>query len=157
MAESEGKSEGKNRESVIVAAEPEWVFDLLVDTTRFAEFVWGYRGKESGPATLVEGCEFTWSMGLFENTFRVYTVVKKIERPRLYRVNLHVPGLFRVDAEVGVTREASGSLVTVRWRYEPVSFSATGLRARRLVEGGRTVREAVRWSLASVKRILEQP
>lgn len=147
------------RESSItefIRASSEEVFDLIVDTSRHREFVWGYVDQLSGPRMMKPGVETIWRIKLFGNTHRVYSCVTGFERPRWCQERIHIPGLFRVTLDQAIEEAEGGVNLTIRWRYTPVSWSATGDAAQRLINGPATVREAAQGTLECLKSVLEK-
>lgn len=147
---------GKRCVTTFVKADGDVVFDVMADTSRFPDFLWGFGGLESGPRILHEGAEFVWILRLFGTDFRVYSHVDQFMRPRRYQLMAHVPGLFKVVLNVSIDQAPGGSHVGVSWRYTPVAWSAAGETLKRLMEGPLTVREAVSHTLDAIKRTIEK-
>ncbi len=146
----------KTSTTVYIRASREEVFDLLGDTSRHREFVWGYVDQLSGPRMMEPGIESIWRIKLFGNTHRVYSCVTGFERPRWCQERIHIPGLFRVTLDQVIEEAEGGVNLTIRWCYAPVSWSATGDTAQRLINGPATVREAVQGTLECLKSVLEK-
>lgn len=133
----------------------EEVFDLIVDTSRHGEYVKGYEDKLKGPKVLSRGGEFIWRIKLYNTVFRVYSFVSGLEYPRRYEERIHVPGLFRAAYAHILEEGEGGAQFTCTWRFEPVSWSASGLLAERLMNGPDTIRQIALDSIAGMRRLLE--
>lgn len=144
-----------NSSRVFIRASREKVFDLIIDTSRHKEFVWSYVDKLSGPRILGPGVESIWRIKLFGNTHRVYSYVSGFERPRWCQERIHIPGLFRVTLDQAIEEAEDGVILMATWKYAPVSWSATGDTAERLIKGPNTVREAAQGTMEGIKRVLE--
>lgn len=142
--------------TIFIRSTCEEVFDLIIDTSRHPEYVKGYVDQMSGPRILKKGTEFIWRVDLYGTVFRVYSFVSTLEYPRLYQERMHVPGLFRVTLTDVLEKTEGGVRFTSTWRYAPVSWSASGLLAQRLMNGQSTFREGALETIDGMKRLLER-
>lgn len=140
---------------VFIAASRDEVFDLIIDTSRHREFVWGYVDQVSGPKILSQGAEYIWRISIHGTVFRAYSYVSGLERPRLYQERMHIPGLFRLALSETIEEAGGGVNLTVAWRYTPVAWSATGDLAQKLIDGPDTAREGALGTVEGIKRVLE--
>lgn len=113
-------------ESVIIAAEPEAIFEVLADPRRHCDFDGSgtVSGSMSGPKRLSLGASFGMKMRFGPLPYRISSKVKEFEENR---------------------RIAWAHFGGHRWRYE--------LEA---VEGGTRVTESFDWSTAMSPRFIER-
>jgi carbon monoxide dehydrogenase subunit G len=72
------------RESIVLAAPPEEVWDTVMDPSRLERWVTTHDSYEgAGPGPLTEGAEFTQKLRLAGKSFKVRWRVVEAERPRL--------------------------------------------------------------------------
>ena len=99
------------RETVILAAEPERVWDTVMDPSLLARWVTTHDSYEGAPAgPLAEGAEFTQKLRLAGKSFKVRWRVVEARRPELARWEGEGPAgstasvVYRLTAEDGGTR-----------------------------------------------------
>jgi carbon monoxide dehydrogenase subunit G len=99
------------RESAVLAADPETVWDTVMDPAQLERWVTAHDSlEESGPGPLSEGDEFTQRLRLAGKSFRVRWRVVEADRPRLAVWEGEGPGgssahvVYRLAAEDGGTR-----------------------------------------------------
>jgi hypothetical protein len=141
--------------NVFIRASREDVFKLIMDTSRHGEYVKGYVDQMSGPRILSQGTEHIWRINLYGTIFRVYSCVSLLEYPRMYQERIHIPGLFRMKLTHILDEAEQGVTFTCRWEFEPVSWSATGILAERLMNGRNTIREMALENIEGMRRLLE--
>jgi uncharacterized protein YndB with AHSA1/START domain len=99
------------RETVILAAEPERVWDTVMDPSLLDRWVTTHDSYEGAPAgPLAEGAEFTQKLRLAGKSFKVRWRVVEARRPELARWEGEGPAgstasvVYRLTAEDGGTR-----------------------------------------------------
>ena len=142
--------------NVFISASREKVFELIMDTSRYGEYVKGYVDQMSGPRILRQGTEHIWRIDLYGTIYRVYSFVSILEYPSMYQERMHVPGLFRTTMTYCIHEVEQGVDFLCRWEYEPVSWSATGILAKRLMDGRNILRRIALENIAGMKRLLEK-
>lgn len=99
------------RESIVIEASPERVWDLIMDPTRLEEWVTTHAAvKDVGPGPVGEGDSFKQKLKLAGASFKVEWTVVEADRPRLARWTGDGPAgsnaavLYRLADEDGKTR-----------------------------------------------------
>jgi hypothetical protein len=140
---------------VFIRSSCEDVFGLIIDTSRHGEYVQGYVDQVSGPRTLSKGSEYIWRIILYGAEFRVYSYVSAMHPPNMYQESMHIPGLFRAIFTDMLEEVPGGMIFTCTWRFMPISWSASGLLAQKLMNGGSIFRDSAMETIAGMKRVLE--
>lgn len=139
--------------SVVIHAPPEQVYDLLLDTTRFGEWVAGYGGLIEGPEQATTGATYRWRFRRWQLRIRPRSTVSEIETSR--RVEERLAGVVR--GTLIKTLIPQKRRTQLRWEFDyrlpagPLGTVADWLVARRVA------RWAVEESLRGAKRVLEAP
>lgn len=145
---------GHIQRSVVIAAPAEEVFDLITDTGRYGEWVFGFAGLDAGPAKLREGDTFRWRMQGHGLTLKPRSKVLLCEPPQRYQEEIHIPGLVRATLTKTVVRQKRRTQLNWTLNYRvlggPLGVVGDWLVAHRVA--GR----AVEHSLQGAKRVLER-
>lgn len=146
---------GYVQRSVIVNAPAEEVFDLMIDTGRYGEWVFGFAGLDDVPAVLRQGDTFRWQMKGHGLTLRPRNKVTALEAPYRFEEEIRVPGLVRATLSKTVTRQKRRTQLSWTLSYQvtggPLGVVADWLMAHRVA------RRAMEHSLNGAKRVLEAP
>lgn len=139
-----------------IRAPIEEVFGLIIDTSRHREYVQGYVDQVSGPRILYKGSEFIWRINLYGTVFRVYSYVSALHPSNMYQERMHIPGLFRATFTDFLEEVPGGVIFTCTWKFVPISWSASGLLAQRLMNGRNAFREGAMETITGMRRLLER-
>ena len=142
------------RETVVLAAEPERVWDTVMDPSLLERWVTthdSYEGAAAGP--LAEGDEFTQKLRLGGKSFKVRWRVVEADRPKLARWEGDGPAGSTAKVEYRLTAEDGGT----RFDYEnqfALPGGALGKAAGGLLAAAPGGREA-RKTLEKLRALLE--
>lgn len=142
------------RETVVLAAEPERVWDTVMDPSLLERWVTthdSYEGAAAGP--LAEGNEFTQKLRLGGKSFKVRWRVVEADRPKLARWEGDGPAGSTAKVEYRLTAEDGGT----RFDYEnqfALPGGALGKAAGGLLSAAPGGREA-RKTLEKLRALLE--
>ena len=146
---------GHIQRSVVINAPVEEVFDLLTDTTRYGDWVFGFAGLDEGPARLAEGDRFRWRMKGHGLTLKPRSTVTALEAPHRYQEEIRIPGLLRATLTKRVVSQKRRTQLSWTLNYRvaggPLGVAADWLMAHRVAT------RAVEYSLRGAKRVLETP
>ena len=141
--------------SVVISAQPDDVFALLTDTTRFGEWVFGFAGLIEGPETIGADTTFRWRMKGHGLTLKPRDAIVAFDAPHSYTEEVRVPGLVRGTLTKTVVPQKRRTQLVWRLEYRVIG-GPVGLVADKVL-AGRVVRRAVEHCLAGAKRVLETP
>ena len=142
------------RESVLVAASPERVWDLVMDPARLGDWVTTHEGIEEAPdGPLATGSSFTQRLKLAGAPFKVRWTVTECEPPRLARWEGEGPGRSRAFVSYELRGEGEGTRFDYENRFE-LPGGVLGRVAGKALGAAGGEREARR-SLENLKRLLE--
>ncbi len=146
---------GQVQRSVVINAPAEEVFDLMTDTTRYGEWVFGFAGLDTGPAKLSDGDRFRWRMKGHGLTLRPRSTVAALEPPHGYQEEIRLPGILRATLIKQVVPQKRRTQLSWTLNYRmvggPLGVVADWLMAHRVAT------RAVEYSLRGAKRVLETP
>lgn len=142
---------GHVQRSVVINAPAEEVFNLLVDTTRYEQWVFGFAGLDEGPAKLAQGDTFRWRMKGHGLTLKQRSTVTDLEPPRRYQEELR--GVVRATLTKTVVPQKRRTQLSWTFNYRvpggPLGVALDWLLVQRVA------RRMVEYSLRDAKRVLE--
>lgn len=139
--------------SVVIHAPPDQVYELLLDTSRYGEWVAGYGGLIDGPDRVDAGVVYTWRFRRWRLRLRPRCTVTGLEPAR--RIEEQVAGLVR--GHLVKTLVPQKRRTELHWEFDyrlpagPLGSAVDFLIARRVA------RWAMEESLRGAKRVLEAP
>lgn len=139
--------------SVVIHATPDQVYELLIDTSRYGDWVAGYGGLVDGPERVTAGSVYSWRFRRWRLRLRPRCTVTEIETAR--RIEERVAGLVR--GTLVKTLVPQKRRTELHWELDyrlpagPLGKAVDILIARRVA------RWAVEESLRGAKRVLEAP
>ena len=144
---------GLVQRSVVIEAPVEQVFDLMTDTTRFGEWVFGFAGLDEGPETLAAGSQFRWKMKGHGLTLKPRSTVTDFAAPSGYEEEIRIPGILHARLSKKVLAEKRRTRLSWSLEYRliggPLGVAIDWALARRVAE------RAVQRSMTSAKTVLE--
>ena len=137
-----------------IDTDPQSVFNLMIDTRRHPDFVFGYVRQDEGPEILSPGVVFHWRIRLYGTTFRAHSRVSQFDSPRRYQEQIHIPGLMRATLTKSVCEVEGRTRLDWVWEYTP-AFGLVGRLIDKVIGGERTTQRGIEESVMGIKRILE--
>jgi len=142
--------------SVLIAAPPERVWEVVMDPSRLEEWVTihrALRAASTGPPR--EGAQMEQVLHLRGADIRVRWSLVECVPPTLARWEGHGPARSQAAIEYRLVKVPEGTRFDYRNEFQP-PFGAVGALASRTVMGHVPQREADR-SLDALRRLIEQP
>jgi hypothetical protein len=140
---------------VLINAPRDKVFDLLIDTRRHGEFVYGYVDQYEGPEILSAGVWFHWRIKLYGRVWRAHSQVSQFHRPSRYQEKIGIPGFTRATLTKILAEEDGKTRLTWLWEYTP-AFGPLGLLIDGVAGGKKTASRGIEHSMREIKRIMEE-
>lgn len=142
---------GHIQRSVVIHAPPREVYELLLDTSRFEEWVAGFAGLIDGPERVTDGSTYTWRFNRWRLRLRPRSTITALEPEQ--RIEERVGGVIRGTLVKSLRPQKRRT--ELHWEFDyrlpagPVGNLADWLVARRIA------RRAMEDSLRGAKRVLE--
>ncbi|HZL55399.1 MAG TPA: SRPBCC family protein [Solirubrobacteraceae bacterium] len=141
--------------SIVIAASPERVWDVVMDAHRFGEWVTIHRGlRNVSPDPVREGSEMEQTLHLRGADIRVHWLLVECQAPNYARWQGRGPARTRARIEYRLTAVSEGTRFDYQNEFE-TPFGALGAFASRRVMGHMAQREADR-SLDALRELLER-
>jgi uncharacterized protein YndB with AHSA1/START domain len=142
--------------SIEIAAPPEQVWDVVMDPTRFGEWVTIHRGlgRVSSDGTPRKGDEMEQTMALRGATFKVRWTLAQCEAPKHAVWEGKGPARSRAETEYRLTPIEGGTRFAYRNEFK-APMGPLGAAASKALVGGLPEREA-RATLKQLKALLER-
>ena len=141
--------------SVVIAAAPDQVWDVVMDAHRLGEWVTIHRGvREVTPGPAREGARMEQTLHLRGADIRVRWLLVECEPPLYARWQGNGPARTHARIEYRLAAVPEGTRFDYRNEFE-TPFGALGAFASRLVVGALAQREADR-SLAALRELVER-
>jgi uncharacterized protein YndB with AHSA1/START domain len=142
------------RQSIVIAAPPERVWELVMDPARLGDWVTTHDGIERAPeGRLASGSSFTQRLKLSGAPFKVQWTVRECDAPRLARWEGSGPGGSKAFVSYDLSERDGGTRFDYENRFE-LPGGMLGRLASRVLAAAGSEREAHR-SLENLKRVLE--
>lgn len=143
------------RATVLIDADRNRVFDLLIDTRRHKEFVYAYIDQYDGPEILSYGTHFHWRIRLYGRIWKAHSLVSAFERPEQYQEMINIPGFAKAILTKKLEDVSGKTRLTWIWEYTPV-FGLPGAIIDKLIRGEKTSLQGLDYSLSKIKMIIEK-
>ena len=141
--------------SVLIAAAPESVWAVVMDSQRFGEWVTIHRGlREASPGPVREGSSMEQILHLRGADIRVRWLLVECSPPNYARWQGRGPARTRARIEYRLTAVAEGTRFDYQNEFDP-PLGALGAFASRHMMGQMAQREADR-SLAALRELIER-
>ena len=141
--------------SIVIAASPERVWDVVMDAHRFGEWVTIHRGlRNVSPDPVREGSEMEQTLHLRGADIRVHWLLVECQAPNYARWQGRGPARTRARIEYRLTAVPEGTRFDYQNEFE-TPFGSLGAFASRRVMGHMAQREADR-SLDALRELLER-
>ena len=141
--------------SIVIAADPERVWNVVMDAHRFGEWVTIHRGlRNVSPDPVREGSEMEQTLHLRGADIRVHWLLVECQVPNYARWQGRGPARTRARIEYRLTAVPEGTRFDYQNEFE-TPFGALGAFASRRVMGHMAQREADR-SLDALRELLER-
>ncbi len=141
--------------SIVIAAAPERVWEVVMDSSRFGEWVTIHRGlRDVSPGPVREGSTMEQTLHLRGADIHVRWLLVECLAPSYARWQGRGPARTRARIEYRLTAVSEGTRFDYQNEFE-TPFGAIGAFASRRVMGHMAQREADR-SLAALRELLER-